>query len=157
MREFFTGWKRKAGVATLGLACLFAAGWVRSMSIVDLIQIRTASRRWHEFAISDGLIRCWSINADTVPLERVPESFHWRRFDIFEALTANGDEPMYRWSQNRFSRFRAPDFWPDYPSMIPCQLFVSYGLIVGLLTLLAAWLLFSKPRPAKNGGDPRSR
>jgi hypothetical protein len=35
MREFFRGWKRKAGCVTLLLACVFAAGWVRSQNSID--------------------------------------------------------------------------------------------------------------------------
>lgn len=31
MGEFFKGWRRKTGVLTLVMACLFAAVWVRSM------------------------------------------------------------------------------------------------------------------------------
>ena len=33
MRDFFRGWKRRAGVATLMMACLFAAGWVGSLDL----------------------------------------------------------------------------------------------------------------------------
>jgi hypothetical protein len=31
MREFFRGWRRKVGCVTLLIACVFAAGWVRSL------------------------------------------------------------------------------------------------------------------------------
>jgi hypothetical protein len=37
MPSYFTPWRRKIGVLTLGLACLFAAGWVRSLSVADII------------------------------------------------------------------------------------------------------------------------
>lgn len=32
MHDFFNGWRRKVGVATLVMACVFTAGWVRSYS-----------------------------------------------------------------------------------------------------------------------------
>lgn len=35
MREFFRGWTRKAGVVTLGLACVLAACWTRSLNYQD--------------------------------------------------------------------------------------------------------------------------
>lgn len=38
MREFFQRWRRKVGVASLGLACIFAGLWLRS-------QIDRARRR----------------------------------------------------------------------------------------------------------------
>src|SRR4051812_44068427 len=32
MRELFKGWRRKFGVVTLVVACVFTAGWVRSLT-----------------------------------------------------------------------------------------------------------------------------
>jgi hypothetical protein len=32
MGEFFKGWRRKVGVVTLGLACVFAGAWVHSLT-----------------------------------------------------------------------------------------------------------------------------
>ena len=37
MFEFFRGWKRKAGVATLVMACTLAAAWVRSLFVTDFV------------------------------------------------------------------------------------------------------------------------
>jgi hypothetical protein len=39
MREFFWGWKRKCGVVTLLIACVFAAGWVRSCTVDDVFHL----------------------------------------------------------------------------------------------------------------------
>ena len=36
MREFFRGWRRKFGCATLFMALVFMAGWVRGSSICDV-------------------------------------------------------------------------------------------------------------------------
>lgn len=38
MREFFQGWRRKAGLLTLLVACLFMTGWVRSLVVQDRIE-----------------------------------------------------------------------------------------------------------------------
>ena len=35
MGDFFKPWRRKIGVVTLLMACVFAAGWVKSFSTVD--------------------------------------------------------------------------------------------------------------------------
>lgn len=35
MWEFFRGWRRKVGVLTLMMTCIFAAGWVRSFFTID--------------------------------------------------------------------------------------------------------------------------
>ena len=37
MGEFFKGWRRKVGCVTLVMACVFAAGWVRSLAIFDVV------------------------------------------------------------------------------------------------------------------------
>ena len=37
MGEFFKGWRRKVGVLTLLIACVFAAGWIRSPPRFELI------------------------------------------------------------------------------------------------------------------------
>lgn len=34
---YFRGWKRKAGVVTLVMACVCAAGWVRSLNFSDAL------------------------------------------------------------------------------------------------------------------------
>ncbi len=39
MGEFFKGRKRKVGVVTLVMACLFMGGWVRSYSNCDSIRV----------------------------------------------------------------------------------------------------------------------
>jgi hypothetical protein len=37
MREFFRSWKRKIGVLMLVMACVLTAGWLRSLSGLDII------------------------------------------------------------------------------------------------------------------------
>ena len=38
MFTFFHGWRRKAGVLTLLLACVVMGGWVRSLAITDYLR-----------------------------------------------------------------------------------------------------------------------
>ena len=35
MGDYLSPWQRKVGVLTLALACVFAAGWVRSLVVED--------------------------------------------------------------------------------------------------------------------------
>ena len=37
MGDYFRSWRRKIGVVTLGMACVFAGGWVRSFIIADSV------------------------------------------------------------------------------------------------------------------------
>ena len=46
MRAFFKPWRRKIGVLTLGLACVFAGLWIRGITIQDSL--------WFGFAIHDS-------------------------------------------------------------------------------------------------------
>ena len=39
MGDFFKPWRRKIGVVTLVFACLVAGGWVRSLTVREVISI----------------------------------------------------------------------------------------------------------------------
>jgi hypothetical protein len=39
MGQFFRGWRRKLGVVTLVMACVFTAEWVRSLVYVDALTV----------------------------------------------------------------------------------------------------------------------
>lgn len=41
MWSFFRGWRRKAGVVSLVIACIFASGWVRSFATTDWLSLST--------------------------------------------------------------------------------------------------------------------
>src|SRR6266700_4979357 len=44
MGDYFKPWRRKLGVVTLLLACVFVAGWVRSLSTFDSIAFANVGR-----------------------------------------------------------------------------------------------------------------
>jgi len=45
MRDFFHGWRRKAGCVALVMACLFMAGWIRSRMFGDAFLFPVGSRQ----------------------------------------------------------------------------------------------------------------
>ena len=51
MGEFFKPWRRKLGIVTLVLACVFMGGWVRSYSAHDALNIAG-----HRLELSDGIL-----------------------------------------------------------------------------------------------------
>ena len=61
MREFFKGWRRKAGVVTLVTACVVAAGWVQSLSRENEIAW-IVWRRVHSVVSEPGWISWWAWN-----------------------------------------------------------------------------------------------
>ena len=44
MMEFFRGWRRKVGVVTLAMACVFMVGWVRSLPDWNISRTCPASK-----------------------------------------------------------------------------------------------------------------
>jgi hypothetical protein len=145
MREYFRPWQRKAGVVMLGLACVFLAGLVRSSHFNDnLWTIVGQDGDW----ASIGLL---SID---------------QQFGVVH-LKPHGPGPVTQrcgWDELPIARGRARwnsviDFnhhWLGFgysnsvhPSMLIKAVIVPYWSIVLPLTLLSAYLLLSKPRPAK--------
>jgi hypothetical protein len=151
MREFFRGWRRKFGVMTLVMACLFGLEWLRGQSTVDLIQFTTGNRTWQEWAFSDGIIRYWAIKAEDVPKETIPNVIRWKSYDLFWGMfDKHGDQQLLRWLENRHKPYEGPI--RDWK--IPCSLFIRFWTIIIPLLLLSVFLLFSKPPPHKPQTPP---
>jgi hypothetical protein len=80
MRDFFKPWRRKIGTMSLGLACVFLAGWVRSCSISEWIIFEDAHLiitskfgriQWNKYGweVSDGPIQFGSCDVRKIPPE----------------------------------------------------------------------------------------
>ena len=132
MREFFRGWRRKGGVLTLVMACMFAAGWVRSHTQIDLVFIpggMIAVSENGKFSLSQKIrLKSQSPTGGKVKATVESSSFLSR---------------IRLWSLDVSS---TKIIQTDY-GLIP------YPSIVIPLTLLSAWLLFSAPRSRKKTGD----
>ena len=119
MREFFQGWRRKAGLATLAMACLLTVAWMRSFVIGDRLQVAS------HFLISAGGGVEWQFD---------------RTGDLIDWTSAPVDP------DGIFFLFRMG-------SQIRRTIYLSYWSLVLPLTLLSAWLLLIKPRPAKSAKE----
>ena len=137
MREFFNGWKRKLGVVTLLTACAFAAGWVRSLTIGDQSTIRMNMNSLFWMISNNGWFGCVAVLEPNVG--STTEFFrHWTDKSSPSPLVMGPfDGVPYRWN------------WASSPHFI-----LPYSTLVVPLTLLSAWLLLSKPRPAKRVAPP---
>jgi len=141
MREFVRGWKRKAGVATLVLTCVFTALWVRSQSVNDQIAL-TLSRRMLNYGSTAGGIYIlifdtewpYDVKPDWSAVSRDDESIHVSYPLLFEFVQED-DERILTWR----------------------ALIVSHLSITLPLALMSAYLLFSKPRQPKNHTDDTPR
>ena len=110
MGEYFKPWRRKIGVVTLVMACVFAGAWVRSILVHDVIRI------------GPGNVECIIVS-------------HAGIFSIW----VGPDSPKPTSSWKIFGPIvTAPATHPGIP--------LPYSIIVIPLTLLSAYLLFSKQR-----------
>ena len=157
MGEFFKGWRRKAGLVTLVMACLLTVGWMRSIAEFDCfcltgnswlhvswfnVTIQSAEGRLTLFRDSPdyGIAALWwsGENAKTIepydPLG-VAEGIHieWRR----------------DWACFTFGAYHVL----EGTELIRTDVYdIPYWSLVLPLTLLSAWLILIKPRKAK--GSP---
>ncbi len=124
MGDFFYGWRRKAGMATLVLACLFLGAWGRSFaSTNDHFTV------WknHSVYSHNGSV-CWNIRyddlstADASPNPAIPKiNSRWELCGVVV-------------SDISFHRIGMRQYW------------VTYWYLMTPLTLLAGFLLLSQPR-----------
>ena len=132
MREFFHGWRRKAGCVTLVVALLLMAGWLRSRNISDRIVIR---RYGHvtEYLVSQQSGFGWS------------KEIYWNLIGA-EMLT---EVPYREWLGFRYGMKLLPD---NLVAKVNVRIIPYWSLTIPL-TLLSAYLLLWKPRP-KPKGEP---
>ena len=60
MDEFFRGWRRKIGVLTLVMACVFMVGWVRSEAMFDMIAYADQGELLRIASSDNALLIAWS-------------------------------------------------------------------------------------------------
>lgn len=77
MKEFFDGWRRKVGVASLAMACALMAMWLRSMVVSDLVQIPIGHVELR--LVSSDQLCSWSLRKDG-------KQFLWTTFDHRNSL-----------------------------------------------------------------------
>jgi hypothetical protein len=152
MREFFRSWRRKVGVVTLGLACVFMVGWVRSLTRTDEIIVpgrllRGSTARYLVFSSSRGigLEKQWSNNvgADYSLPEGSYQSYP-HALDHHIGGNRDSGDPIF---DVRISLvgFVFEDGHSKHNGKARGW-YVPYWSIVLHLTLVSAFLLLSKPR-----------
>lgn len=136
MKEFFHGWRRKVGLVTLVMACLFLCGWFRSFVICD-------SLGWSMSAPASPI---WGVSAsgELFLVAEIPVG--WGTFkpsrSLWETMPA---EPLDRMiaSDTKWS-FRCFGF--GYARNQFQFIMFPYWSIILSLTFLSAYLILWKPR-----------
>ena len=168
MGDFFRGWRRKAGLATLAMALVLTVGWMRSVVVVDEIFVHppvslehTGPRTYHTVRSQGGVVgwEQWTTDSGLVLIsETYNTSFSSREVTASDSIDIpKGFIVVFNWRlkccgidlgsafvDNKFGAF-------SNRHSIHC--IVPYWLFVLPLTLLSAWLLLIKPRPAKSAKE----
>jgi len=145
MRGFFHGWKRKVGCATLALACLFTAGWLRSVGNLDVIYLNTTKSN---LVLLSGCGRFRiAVNTQYSIMTMSQEPNH-RILKICPDNTFmpnnvyHGSNERFKWSSTPANELGIFENINDKSE----SLMIPYWSIVSPLILLCFWLLLSKPK-----------
>lgn len=145
--EFFEGWRRKAGIATLFISCMFAAVWVRSTILEDEFHFKSPLGVTDIVVTSanEGLVFAyWSWKLESHISRRVTwYSLVKIKFPFRKAFFVRNDPNKWAFDFLGFYVGRSPSSVCEQGILI-----VPYYAIVIPLTLLAAVLLLTKPRPS---------
>ena len=145
MGSYFKPWRRKIGVVTLAMACVFAGGWIRSMCRYDQMYFITGTH---------GDLMVQATNGYLVLI--LTESEHEVNA-LFPFWQTEPSDPERRFDPSKFDEttkvvFHVSGFGVAIhkkTSTIPFDVkiwFVSYWLFTTLVTLLSAWLLLCRLR-----------
>jgi hypothetical protein len=152
MREFFHGWRRKIGVMTLLMACVFAPVWVRSLSVCDWFHFynRTGGLGLQVIS-SDGCVGLAERKSAISPSYLTRFALRLPRHHTTSpnsVVTRPGEWFDWRWHALEFG-------YGTERRGEHLLLKIPYWSIVIPLTLLSAYLLLIKPRPLKSSNESR--
>lgn len=160
MREFFKPWRRKAGCVTLLMSLCFMAGWMRSLRGVEYFEFFIGHRSLIQLISREGTAAVRRVKSELtvkeISVDRVllmefqpPQGNSTGHLAIsVDATSRSLEGSPHRWMMNNYGF----EIGGVADRKFPLQVFmicVPYWSIVIPLTLLSAWLLLSKPRPAK--------
>jgi hypothetical protein len=148
MREFFRGWKRKAGVVTLMVACMFAVGWVRSRFVSDSFGFPVGTEI--AIACASGWESLVFSPFRGEKIASIPAGMQLgKALDAPDQADDLFSDPGITWSFLRYG-FGIGESSDGTEDGIEIDVYaMPYWSIVLPLTATSAWLLLSKPRPAK--------
>ncbi|WP_010587896.1 hypothetical protein [Schlesneria paludicola] len=148
---YFTPLRRKIGVVTTLMACVFTAGWVRSLLIYDLALLALGDvtfcieTGWGE--IDFGRVTTPGNKSHSYWKSALLDAKNWRYQDehgnprLCDHLSEDVDEVEWRWDWAGFHFGAGRDANSQTEDYI-----LPFWSIVAPLSVLSAWLLFSEPR-----------
>lgn len=151
MGNYFTPWRRKAGVMSLVVACVFMGGWVRSMFRADCIGIRPYQSVVCSVGSYSGLL-----SFDISPLMEDPPLLTCGSITLstFRRMKShqNGsiDDDIWFVPAQQRANWIGEVFFRSKPISNTVRRQIPYWAVVIPLTLLSTYLLASNTRPTKS-------
>lgn len=154
MVSYFKPLRRKLGVVILALACVFAAAWMRSRFMYDLLWICNSNTVFGVASMVGGL------DFGTVMTIDEPDSWGWgaNKLTVVDGKIVDPSGNLHDidpWAFDNFDIEWRRD-WAGFHFGVGTVLnqrhvdyMIPYWAIVIPLTTISAWLLLSKPRPKK--------
>ena len=152
--EFFKGWRRKAGLVTLGIAVAGMVVWMRSLAVNDVVL-------WRANGIASGVSSvAGGVSWTTYTSPAHSSEDYWWGSTAIETRPSHGwwqakneCDTIWEWQSLGFCFGAALHPFYGTPERAAYWL-VPYWSLVLPLTLLSAWLILVKPRKVKaaNGG-----
>jgi hypothetical protein len=149
MVTYFKPWRRKFGVVTLVIACVLAAGWVRSLMVLDsFYSINPQFRASYQgafcvvFHSHGGWVSGWLLGGTETRSDFTRPN--WHRIPAHKAKSFENTRDDLSWKALVVGvGFGTPSTGNPLKRSI---WYFRYSSIVIPLTLLSAWLLLSKVR-----------
>lgn len=142
MWAYFRPWRRKIGIVTLVVACVFAAGWVRSQNTVDGVGIRLYGEMHDLCSAAGGVYWIYGAGIDDGQVRIYSHDIKLDPESVLCHLSS-------RWITTKelcgFVVFF--EYWEERDELTAIK--VPYWSIVIPLALLSAYLLLSKPEISK--------
>ena len=142
MGDLFKPLRRKIGVVTLVMVCVFSVGWVRSFGISDVMECFPSESSMIRLISWGGIVSC-SYQIGKPPVKYVK----WFLFFAYEnqySFETEFEGCQWVWRVGHMGVATCSDTTSDSIAAVS-----PYWSIVIPLTLLSAYLLLSKPRIAK--------
>ena len=146
MRDFFRGWRRKIGVVTLVMACLFLLGWVRSLTHFEGVSLPFGRKPNHFFVSWDSSLVWLKEYIGGMGPGLYPE-FKSRSITGIDDRIFNSPHFEWRWNWSGFGSGVGVDEIKVGNRIERTSLTViPYWSVTIPLTLISAFLLLTKPR-----------
>ena len=145
MSDYFRGWRRKVGVMTLVMACLFMVGWFRSQTRFEYIDFSFGNVTYGVTSMHSGLAFSRTMELDPTS---VLDFIDFKSVELFikpqdpfnGTPWSPGFQFDWRWDWAGFHIGEG-----QYATRRDQDIMVPYWSIVLPLTALSAFLLLSKP------------